>query len=203
MFDTQVAYALLNEKISLSLSALVRELLGKELSKEETRSDWTRRPLSDSQRQYAKEDVLVLESIYEILYGQLEKVGRLDWMNEEMRSIHDRNTTMLVNGDIETPCIGLEMHGVEFGRYVPPCAFSSMARRHCASSQSTAETSFERSLVIFIGSDRFVGRHHQLVNQHGLTDRQADRFASQLKLALEEATEAEQSRLHLLLCQSG
>jgi len=36
----------------------------------------------------------------------------------------------------------------------------------------------------------FVGRHHQLVNQHGLTDRQADRFASQLKLALEEATEA-------------
>ena len=75
VFDTQVAYALLNEKISLSLSALVRELLGKELSKEETRSDWTRRPLSDSQRQYAKEDVLVLESIYEIHMVNSRRLG--------------------------------------------------------------------------------------------------------------------------------
>ena len=58
VFDTQVAYALLNDKISLSLSGLVAELLGKELSKEQTRSDWTRRPLSEAQYRYAKEDVL-------------------------------------------------------------------------------------------------------------------------------------------------
>jgi len=61
VFDTQIAYALLNDKISLSLSGLVAEVLGKELSKEETRSDWTKRPLSEAQCQYAKEDVLVLE----------------------------------------------------------------------------------------------------------------------------------------------
>ena len=191
VFDTQVAYALLYEKISLSLSALVRELLEKELSKEETRSDWTRRPLSDSQCQYAKEDVLVLESIYEILYGQLEKAGRLDWMNEEMRSIHDRNTTMLVNGDTET-----QVHRFGNAWRLSPEGMSRLVHLVQWREDTARRVNRPRKQVLSdqslfsLAATGFVGRHHQLVNQHGLTDRQADRFASQLKLALEEATEA-------------
>ena len=96
-----ITSAALNVKISRSVT-LASELLGKEISKQETRSDWTRRPLSEAQCQYAKDDVLVLEPLYEILSEQLDKAGRLDWMREEMQSIRDRNGSILVDGDLET-----------------------------------------------------------------------------------------------------
>ena len=51
---------------------------------------------------YAKDDVLVLEPLYEILSEQLEQAGRLDWMHEEMQLIRDRNASILVDGDLET-----------------------------------------------------------------------------------------------------
>ena len=191
VFDTQVAYALLNDRISLSLSGLVAELLGKELSKEQTRSDWTKRPLSEAQYQYAKEDVLVLGPIYEILCQQLELAGRLDWMYEEMRSIQERNATTLVDGDLET-----QVHKFGNAWRLGPEGMSRLVhlvqwredtarrvdkpRKHVLGDQS----------LFSLAAAGCVGRHHQLVSQHGLTDKQADRFGSQLKRVLDDAREA-------------
>jgi len=191
VFDTQIAYALLNDKISLSLSSLVSELLGKELSKEETRSDWTKRPLSQAQCEYAKEDVFVLAPIYEILHGQLEKAGRLHWMDEEMCAIQERNATILIEGDIETQIYKfgnawrLSPEGmsrlVHFVQWREDTARRvDCPRRHVLSDQS----------LFSLATVGYVGRHHQLVSQHGLTDKQADRFGAQLKVVLEDALEA-------------
>ena len=191
VFDTQVAYALLNDKISLSLSGLVAELLGKELSKEQTRSDWMKRPLSEAQYQYAKEDVLVLEPIYEILCQQLEQAGRLDWMHEEMRSIKERNATILVDGDLEAQVYkfgnawrlspeGMSrlVHLVQWREDV--ARRTDKPRKHVLGDQS----------LFSLATAGRVGRHHQLVSQHGLTDKQADRFGSELKRVLNDALEA-------------
>ncbi len=192
VFDTQVAYALLNAKISPSLSTLASELLGREISKQETRSDWTRRPLSDAQCQYAKDDVLVLEPLYEILSEQLEQAGRLDWMHEEMELIRDRNASILVDGDLETQ-IG------KFGNAwrLSPTGMSRLVhlvkwrekearrldrpRKHILSDQS----------VFSLATSGDVGRHHQLVSQHGLSDKQADRYREQLKSVIEYAMSVE------------
>ena len=46
--------------------------------------------------------MLVLEPLYEILSEQLDKAGRLDWMHEEMQSIRDRTSSILLDGDLET-----------------------------------------------------------------------------------------------------
>jgi ribonuclease D len=190
VFDTQIAYALLNDKISLSLSALVTELLGKELSKEETRSDWTKRPLSGSQCQYAKEDVLVLLPIYEILYNQLEKAGRLDWMNEEMRSIQERNLRVLVDGDIETQvqkfgnAWRLSPEGMSRLVYLVQWRENTARRVDLPRKQVLSDQS-----LFSLAAAGHIGRHYQLVSQHGLTDKQADRFGRQLKGVLEEALE--------------
>jgi len=191
VFDTQIAYALLNDKISLSLSALVSELLKKDLSKEETRSDWTKRPLSDAQCHYAKEDVMVLGPIHDILSAQLEESGRLQWMHEEMRTIQERNATTLAEGDIET-----QVHKFGNAWRLSPEGMSRLVhlvqwreetarridrpRKHVLSDQSLYSLALSGQ----------IGRHHQLVSQHGLTDKQADRFGGQLKNVLEHAYEA-------------
>ena len=59
-----------------SLKDLVRELLGIELDKSDQTSDWARTDLSDSQLEYAANDVRVLIPIYKKLQLMLEREGR-------------------------------------------------------------------------------------------------------------------------------
>ncbi|MBU25571.1 MAG: hypothetical protein CMD99_06025 [Gammaproteobacteria bacterium] len=192
VFDTQVAYALLNAKISPSLSTLASELLGREISKQETRSDWTRRPLSHAQCQYAKDDVLVLEPLYEILSEQLEKAGRLDWMHEEMQSIQERNASILLGGDLETQIY-------KFGKAWRLSPTGMFRLVQLVKWREEAARRFDRprkqvlsdQSVFSLAISGDVGRHHHLVSQHGLSDKQADRYGGQLKSLIEHTMGAE------------
>ena len=83
LFDTQVAAAFCGLGTSLSYAALVATLTGVELAKSETRTDWTRRPLSDEQLRYAAEDVEHLPEVARILGERLASLGRLGWAEEE------------------------------------------------------------------------------------------------------------------------
>lgn len=191
VFDTQIAYALLHDKISMSLSALVLELLGKELSKEQTRSDWTKRPLSEAQCHYAKEDVLVLQPLYEILAEALERSDRLPWMQEEMASIQERNALVLMDGDVET-----QVHRFGNAWRLSPEGMSRLVHLVQWREDTARRVDKPRKQVLSdqslfsLAAAGQVGRHHQLVSQHGLTDRQADRFGRQLTTVLEDASEA-------------
>lgn len=71
VFDTQVAAAFLGLGPSLGYQKLVHEILGLELDKSETRSDWLKRPLSESQLSYAAKDVEHLLTVY---YQLLDRV---------------------------------------------------------------------------------------------------------------------------------
>ena len=83
VFDTQVAAAFAGLGSSLSYGALVEALTGTKLDKHETRTDWTRRPLSPEQLRYAAEDVADLVAIAAELRSKLETLGRLGWVEEE------------------------------------------------------------------------------------------------------------------------
>lgn len=83
LFDTQLAAAYLGMDFSMSYSRLVNALLGIELSKEETRSDWLQRPLSPRQLQYAVDDTLYLARIYTLMAPRLEAAGLTDWLLED------------------------------------------------------------------------------------------------------------------------
>lgn len=83
LFDTQVAAALAGLGHGLGYAALVRQLLGIELAKDQTRSDWLRRPLSPEQLRYAAEDVQYLPEIAARLRESLSRLGRLGWLEEE------------------------------------------------------------------------------------------------------------------------
>jgi ribonuclease D len=58
------------------LKDLVRELLGKEISKQQQSSDWGGPELSDAQREYAASDVRYLHACMAILAERLEREGR-------------------------------------------------------------------------------------------------------------------------------
>ncbi len=87
LFDTQVAAALTGHGFSRGYSSLVKDLRGVELSKQETRSDWLKRPLTTAQLDYAALDVHYLLPMCEQLTENLQGRGRLPWMDEEMTTL--------------------------------------------------------------------------------------------------------------------
>ncbi len=87
LFDTQVAAALCGMPAQIGYSELVRRLLGVELEKGQTRTDWSKRPLSAAQLHYAIDDVRHLAALRDLLLEQIDKLGRLAWLNEELADL--------------------------------------------------------------------------------------------------------------------
>jgi ribonuclease D len=87
VFDTQIAAAYCGLGASPGYHALVREMLGIELAKGETRSDWTRRPLSEGQLRYAAEDVAHLPALHAALAGLLAERGMSGWAEEDFEAL--------------------------------------------------------------------------------------------------------------------
>lgn len=89
VFDTQIAAGLLGFPAQIGYGELVRRLLGIELHKGHTRTDWTRRPLSREQLIYAAEDVAHLPALAELLDERLAAAGRRGWLDEEAAALTD------------------------------------------------------------------------------------------------------------------
>lgn len=83
LFDTQIAAAYLGKGFSLSYQALVQDVSDIEIPKDETRSDWLKRPLSESQLRYAALDVEYLLPIRNALTQLLEREKMFDWFAED------------------------------------------------------------------------------------------------------------------------
>ena len=97
LLDTQIAAAFAGLGPSLSYAALVKTLLGVELAKHETRTDWLRRPLSPDQLRYAAEDVEYLPAVAADLEERLRVLGRLEW------ALEDSATLATLDGDTPDP----------------------------------------------------------------------------------------------------
>ncbi len=84
IFDTQVAAMVCGFGDSVGYETLVNKITGGQLDKSARYTDWSKRPLSDSQLTYALGDVTHLRTIYRNLKAELEKTGREGWVEEEM-----------------------------------------------------------------------------------------------------------------------
>ncbi|WP_349984857.1 ribonuclease D [Stenotrophomonas sp. WHRI 8082] len=83
LFDTQIGASLAGIGGGMGYQKLVQEITGVALAKGETRSDWMRRPLSDSQLQYAADDVEHLFALHDAISAKLEAQGRLQWLADD------------------------------------------------------------------------------------------------------------------------
>ena len=89
LFDTMVSAQLLGYP-SIGLAALIDHHFGIKLAKDEQRSDWSRRPLTDKQLTYAASDVQFLIKLAEKLERELKKAKRLEWAQEEFETLTKR-----------------------------------------------------------------------------------------------------------------
>jgi ribonuclease D len=87
LIDTQICAALLGYPAQIGYAGLAAELVGAEISKSQTRTDWSRRPLTEAQLQYAAEDVEHLPRMHAILRERLEELGRYEWALEDSRAL--------------------------------------------------------------------------------------------------------------------
>ncbi len=115
LFDTMVSAQLLGYP-SVGLASLVERHFDVKLSKDQQRTDWSRRPLRSAQLEYAGSDVKYLIEISRILERELKAKKRLSWAMEEFGALEkrvwpergfDRQGYLKIKGAKKLPARGL------------------------------------------------------------------------------------------------
>ncbi len=89
IFDTQIAMMAISQSEQIGYSNLVESWLGFSVDKGARFTDWSRRPLTDRQIEYAIGDVTHLSRIFPMMLKKLIKTGRGMWLNAEMEKLAD------------------------------------------------------------------------------------------------------------------
>ncbi len=84
VFDTQLAAMVCGLGDQIGYENLLAQTIGMTIDKSSRFTDWSRRPLTDKQLNYAMGDVTHLRPVYEKLANRMEKTGRAHWLDEEM-----------------------------------------------------------------------------------------------------------------------
>ena len=98
VFDTQVAAMVCGFGDSISYDQLVQRVTGARLDKSSRFTDWSRRPLTARQQEYALADVTHLRDVFKSLAARLEKQGRTEWVREEMEILTSPTTYQMDPG---------------------------------------------------------------------------------------------------------
>ncbi|AFX99456.1 ribonuclease D [Candidatus Endolissoclinum faulkneri L2] len=95
IFDTQIAGMVCGFGNAVSYDRMVRAITGVTIDKSYRFTDWSRRPLSKQQIDYALDDVIHLRPCYECLSNRLTQTDRLKWLEEEMAILTDISTYII------------------------------------------------------------------------------------------------------------
>lgn len=87
VFDTQIAAGFVGHRYPISFRALVQSELQIRVNKAQTVTDWQKRPINTKQIRYALHDVIPLKDLYEKLCDKIKKLGRVQWVKEEMQKV--------------------------------------------------------------------------------------------------------------------
>jgi len=94
LFDTQIAAGFAGYGSSIGYAKLLHEIKGVDIPKQETRSNWLQRPLSDAQLNYAALDVVYLLEVYQSLVERLQQVHRVDWVESDSDAVVNKLRNM-------------------------------------------------------------------------------------------------------------
>jgi len=93
LVDTQIASAMLGQPLQMAYQNAVKWLFNIEIDKDQTRSNWCRRPLHSRQLRYAAMDVVLLPMMLQKIRPQLEEAGRWDWLVEDVARMKRNSLT--------------------------------------------------------------------------------------------------------------
>jgi ribonuclease D len=92
LFDTQLAAMVCGYGEEVSYETLVARLAKARIDKSSRFTDWSRRPLTKQQLDYALADVIHLRVVYQRLEAQLRQTGRSEWVAQELADLTDPRT---------------------------------------------------------------------------------------------------------------
>jgi ribonuclease D len=84
LVDTQIACAMMGQSLQLGYHHALKWLFDVDIDKDQTRSNWCKRPLNDNQLRYAAMDVVLLPEMLVTLRSRLEDAGRWSWLEEDV-----------------------------------------------------------------------------------------------------------------------
>ena len=193
-FDTQRAAGLVGQTATASLQDLVEWAVGIRLDKGETRSNWLKRPLTDSQKRYAEDDVRYLLDVYQKLRDEAQARGRADWVDAEMERYDD--PSLFEEADPNDAVDRLKVRGI--GRM---SGRQRAVLRAVAAWREVEARELDRTRRMVLPddalaaiADRMPGSADDL-RRLRLTDRQVARYADGLLDAVQAGAEAEPERV--------
>jgi ribonuclease D len=92
LFDTQLAAMVCGYGEEVGYETLVARLTKARIDKSSRFTDWSRRPLTKQQLDYALADVIHLRVVYQRLEAQLRQSGRSEWVAQELADLTDPRT---------------------------------------------------------------------------------------------------------------
>lgn len=92
IFDTQIAAMVCDFGDNVAYNVLVEKITGTHLKKNAQFTDWSKRPLSTKQMQYAIDDVVYLDAVYLQLDKLLKERDRIHWLKQEMSTLESHET---------------------------------------------------------------------------------------------------------------
>ncbi len=98
LVDIQIACAMLGQPLQLGYHHAVKWLFDVDIAKDQTRSNWCKRPLHDRQLRYAALDVVLLPEMLRQLRKRLVEAGRWSWLEEDVARMQ-RNAQRPVDPD--------------------------------------------------------------------------------------------------------
>ncbi|MBC13875.1 MAG: hypothetical protein CMM85_12985 [Rhodothermaceae bacterium] len=193
-FDTQRAAGLVGQTATASLQDLVEWAVGIRLDKGETRSNWLKRPLTDSQARYAEDDVRYLLDVYQKLRDEAQARGRAEWVDAEMERYDD--PSLFEESDPNDAVDRLKVRGI--GRM---SGRQRAVLRAVAAWREVEARQLDRTRRMVLPDEALAAIADRMpetaddLRRLRLTDRQVARYADGLLDAVQAGAEAEPERV--------
>ena len=177
IFDTQVAAPLLGFQDNPGYAMLVSSLLSINLNKAHTRADWSKRPLTEAQIEYAADDVIYLCQIYQIMVQKLTELGRIDWLKHDFAEL---TNPALYKIEPEKAWIKIKGKNKLTGKQLSIIQTLAQWREKTAQSEDRPKSWLLRDELLFDLAKLQPETVEELANVRGINERAVSRYGKEL-----------------------
>ncbi len=177
IFDTQIAAPLLGFQDNPGYAMLVSSLLSVNLNKAHTRADWSKRPLTGAELEYAADDVIYLCQIYQIMVQKLTALGRIDWLKNDFAEL---TNPALYSVDPETAWVKIKGKNKLTGKQLSIVQALAQWREKTAQAEDRPKSWLLRDELLFDLAKLQPETVQELANVRGINERSVNRYGKEL-----------------------
>ena len=193
IFDTQIAAPLLGFQDNPGYAMLVSSLLSVNLNKAHTRADWSKRPLTTAEIEYAADDVIYLCQIYQLMTEKLTQLGRIDWLTQDFAQLANADLY-----DVKPEKAWLKIKGKNklTGKQLSIIQAVTQWREHTAQQEDRPRSWLLRDELLFDIAKLQPQTLGELANIRGMNERTVSRYGAELCQLITEAKSRAPLPLH-------